>query len=58
MPDSESEDDLNKDIAKKKYTWKAGKTAFSEMSPEERQKRLGLTPTEQEKERMRKKTEK
>jgi hypothetical protein len=59
MSDNEpSEDEINKEIAKKKYKWKAGKTSLSELPLEEQKKRLGFIPTEEEKEKISKKTEK
>ena len=42
-------------IRKKGATWKAEKTSMSELSPEERRKRLGLLPTEEELEELKKK---
>ena len=40
---------------KKGVKWKAGTTSLSALSKEERKKRLGLIPTDEELERMRKK---
>ncbi len=44
-------------IDKKGAKWKAERTSMSELSPEERRKRLGLNPTEEELEAIRKKRE-
>ena len=42
-------------IEKKGAKWKADKTSMSKLSRDERRKRLGLVPTEEEHERIRKK---
>jgi len=42
-------------IEKKGAKWKAERTSMSELSPEERRKRLGLNPTEEELEAIKKK---
>ena len=44
-----SDEEINKEIRKKGAKWVAGKTSLSEMSPEERAKRLGLLPKPDEK---------
>lgn len=43
-------------IKKKGAKWKAEKTSMSELTPNERKKRLGLIPTEEELELIKKKT--
>ena len=51
-----SEDKDNRsDKPKKGAKWKAGKTSMSTLTKEERKKRLGLIPTDEELERMEKK---
>jgi len=51
-----SEDKDNRsDKQKKGAKWKAGKTSMSTLTKEERKKRLGLIPTDEELERMKKK---
>jgi len=57
MPEEEelSEEEIKKKIKEKKAEWEAGKTSMSKLSPEERKKRLGLIPTEEEMELIRKK---
>ena len=50
-----SEDKDNRtDEQKKGAKWKAGKTSMSTLSKEERKKRLGLIPTDEELDRMKK----
>ena len=44
-----SAEEIQRKIEKKKAKWKSGKTTMSELTPEERKKRLGLIPTEKEK---------
>jgi len=50
-----SVEEIQKKIEKKKLRWKAGKTSMSELSLEEKKKRLGLIPTDEEKALIRKK---
>ena len=51
-----SEDDVDRsDEGKKEAKWKSGKTSMSALSKEERKRRLGLVPSDEELERMKKK---
>jgi len=51
-----SEDkDNGPDKEKKGAKWKAGKTSMSTLTKEERRRRLGLIPTDEELERLKKK---
>lgn len=50
-----SEEEIQKKIEEKKLNWKAGKTSMSELTLEEKKKRLGLIPTDEEMELIRKK---
>lgn len=43
-----SAEEIQKKIEQKKVKWKAGKTSISELTLEEKKKRLGLIPTEEE----------
>ena len=43
-----SAEELQRKIEEKKAKWKSGKTTMSELTLEERKKRLGLIPTEEE----------
>jgi hypothetical protein len=43
-----SAEELQRKIEEKKAKWKSGKTTMSELTREERKKRLGLIPTEEE----------
>ncbi|MGD2200394.1 MAG: hypothetical protein PVJ38_02025 [Candidatus Bathyarchaeota archaeon] len=52
---SEELEETKKAIDEKDAKWKAEKTTLSELSPEERKKRLGLEPTEEELEILKKK---
>lgn len=45
---SEELEETREAIEKKGAKWKAERTSMSELSPEERRKRLGLKPTEEE----------
>lgn len=53
--DNSSEEELQDEINKKKARWIAGKTSLSELTPEERKKLMGLVPTKEEEEAIRKK---
>lgn len=50
-----SAEEIQKKIEEKKLKWKAGKTSLSELTLEEKKKRLGLIPTDEEMELIRKK---
>lgn len=50
-----SEDKDNRSDKQKGAKWKAGKTSMSTLTKEERKKRLGLIPTDEELERIKKK---
>jgi len=50
-----SVEEIQKEINKKKLRWKAGKTSMSELTSEEQKKRLGLIPTKEQEELIRKK---
>lgn len=45
---SEDLERTREEIEKKGAKWRAEKTSVSELSPEERRKRLGLKPTDEE----------
>lgn len=47
--------ELQEEIEKKGAKWRAEETSMSELSPEEQMRRLGLNPTEEEKEELKKK---
>ncbi|VVB93667.1 Uncharacterised protein [uncultured archaeon] len=53
-----SEEEIQKEIEKKKLRWKAGKTSMSELSPEEQRKRLGIIPTKEQEELIQEKARK
>jgi len=50
-----SEEEIQKKIKERKLKWKAQKTSMTELTLEERKKRLGLIPTDEEKALIRKK---
>jgi len=50
-----SEEEIQKKIKERKLKWKAQKTSMTELTLDERKKRLGLIPTDEEKALIRKK---